>query len=64
VEEGNPAKGPTAKRVARGRLSIQSKKEAGLWIDERMAETIQHDARDTPNYAIPSVGEGLLVRFE
>jgi hypothetical protein len=62
--ERNPAEGPIAKRVARGRLSIQSKKEAGFWIDKRMAKTIQHDPRGTPNYAIPSVGEGLLVRFE
>jgi hypothetical protein len=47
--ERNPAEGPIAKRVARGRLSIQSKKEPRLWIDERMAKTIQHDPRDTPN---------------
>src|SRR5579864_2870759 len=46
MRECNPAKGAIAKRIARGRLSIRSKKEARLRIDERVAEPIQHNARD------------------
>src|SRR5246127_1157219 len=46
MRERDSAKRTIAQRVARSRFSIQPKKETRLRINEGMAESIHHDARD------------------
>ncbi len=46
MREPNSPERAIAKGFARGWFTVQSEEEAGLWINEGVAKTVEHDSGD------------------